>query len=736
MSLSKIRNSYNKFNIKYVSVNILIEDDNKKILPVASWKNLKTISLCNDAFNKKSSGLAIITGKISNITVLDFDSSSSFEEVKDLIPDNSPIVNTKKGKHVYFSYCDKLKNNSNKFNIKDIDCRNDGGIIIGPLSQYKDKSFQYTFDKFDGDVSKNFELFNKLPEIPKNLLDLLIKDKIKKDIKPMKYNINVMNKTTSDRLLYIEDLLNDMPTECFEGYENWRNIGWGIAHFCSKDIRALSLFRLFSMKIPEKYDEEACKKIWDSNDLDREDPITIKKVEKIKRQFKIKKMDTDRIDKDIIMEMIEEGMLDDVRQYINRHFVVINGQDKVLWVERVYENNKVVEYIIIKSSVDLIEKMPRNISIEITSGKYIPIMSYWNNWEYRKQFNKIVFKPGIVNKDELNLFTGFNFEKDCDFDVELDKINKIIFHCKEVICNGDEDVYEYMLDILAWILQNPSKRLGVAILCKSIQGVGKNLFFENFFGEKIIGRHAICVADPDQVVGKFNSNMEGKVYSVVNELKQEGNFQKNSSLLKSLITDKTNKIERKGIDAVNIENYNNFVFLTNNHNVLSVEPDDRRYLCLEASSKYKRRKNYFDELVDNMNDENAEHFYHFLMNRDVKDMRHRTIPTTTYKRELMMASTNSVIKFMNEFIKEEDIDVNDAPDEYIRYNKDELYSRYKNYTEDNGTPKFNKNNFNIHLMNDDKGVKMKIVIDNKRRYYEFNWLEVIEDMKDKNILFR
>ena len=176
--------------------------------------------------------------------------------------------------------------------------------------------------------------------------------------------------------------------------------------------------------------------------------------------------------------------------------------------------------------------------------------------------------------------------------------------------------------------------------------------------------------------------------------------------------------------------------MTNNHNVLSVEPDDRRYLCLEASSKYKRRKNYFDELVDNMNDENAEHFYHFLMNRDVKDMRHRTIPTTTYKRELMMASTNSVIKFMNEFIKEEDIDVNDAPDEYIRYNKDELYGRYKNYTEDNGTPKFNKNNFNIHLMNDDKGVKMKIVIDNKRRYYEFNWLEVIEDMKDKNILFR
>ena len=107
------------------------------------------------------------------------------------------------------------------------------------------------------------------------------------------------------------------------------------------------------------------------------------------------------------------------------------------------------------------------------------------------------------------------------------------------------------------------------------------ILIENFFGEKIIGRHAICVADPDQVVGKFNVSMEGKVYTVVNELKDQGNFQKNSSLLKSLITDKTHKIERKGIDAVIIDNFNNFVFLTNNHQVLNIEADDRRYLCFE-----------------------------------------------------------------------------------------------------------------------------------------------------------
>ena len=269
-----------------------------------------------------------------------------------------------------------------------------------------------------------------------------------------------------------------------------------------------------------------------------------------------------------------------------------------------------------------------------------------------------------------------------------------------------------------------------------VQGVGKNLFFENFFGEKIIGKHAICVADPDQVVGKFNSNMEGKIYSVVNELKQEGNFQKNSSLLKSLITDKTNKIERKGIDAVNIENFNFFVFLTNNHNVLSIEPDDRRYLCLEASSRFKKKSQYFEELVENMEDENAEHFFQFLIQRDICDLRRTKIPITDYKSELMMASTNGVIKFINEFIREEKIDIYNPADEEIRFDTNEIYNRYKQFTEDNGGSKYHKTNFNTHLMNKDKGVKMEILVEDDKRYYCFNYKELIEDMKEKNLLFR
>ena len=57
-------------------------------------------------------------------------------------------------------------------------------------------------------------------------------------------------------------------------------------------------------------------------------------------------------------------------------------------------------------------------------------------------------------------------------------------------------------------------------------------------GSLVIGKnHSICISDTDQVVGKFNSILERMIYTVVNELKADGDIIKMSNLLKSLITD-------------------------------------------------------------------------------------------------------------------------------------------------------------------------------------------------------
>ena len=90
-----------------------------------------------------------------------------------------------------------------------------------------------------------------------------------------------------------------------------------------------------------------------------------------------------------------------------------------------------------------------------------------------------------------------------------------------------------------------------------------------------------------------------------------------SNKMKALITDKTQKLEKKGVDAIQINNYCNYVLLTNNNNVIKVEEGDRRYLCLEASSCKKGDSTYYKNLAKDADDiKIGECFYHMLMKRD------------------------------------------------------------------------------------------------------------------------
>jgi hypothetical protein len=82
--------------------------------------------------------IAIITGKISGITVMDID-CNNLEEIKD-IPETY-TVKTNKGYHFYFKYTNEILTHSEKFSRANgnfgIDARNDGGIVFAPPTKYE-----------------------------------------------------------------------------------------------------------------------------------------------------------------------------------------------------------------------------------------------------------------------------------------------------------------------------------------------------------------------------------------------------------------------------------------------------------------------------------------------------------------------------------------------------------------------------------------------------------------------
>lgn len=147
----------------------LIEGEDGKFYKkpaISSWREYQKRFATEDeieSWDNKYNAIAVITGSISNLTVVDVDTSNKesvpFKEL------NSPITVKSAfsgGKHYYYKYCDDARTTS-KIADSPIDIRSDGGLIILPPSGLGKK--KYTFEK----NSPNF----LLDEVPEDVLSAL-----------------------------------------------------------------------------------------------------------------------------------------------------------------------------------------------------------------------------------------------------------------------------------------------------------------------------------------------------------------------------------------------------------------------------------------------------------------------------------------------------------------------------------------------------------------------------------
>ena len=86
--------------------------------------------------------------------------------------------------------------------------------------------------------------------------------------------------------------------------------------------------------------------------------------------------------------------------------------------------------------------------------------------------------------DIYNTFSGYEATKKEIIKNDI-KNSLIIKHIKN-LCNNDDNVYNYVIKFLARKLQQPHILTNTALIFKSNEGAGKDLFF-NWFGNNIMG---------------------------------------------------------------------------------------------------------------------------------------------------------------------------------------------------------------------------------------------------------
>ena len=119
-----------------------------------------------------------------------------------------------------------------------------------------------------------------------------------------------------------------------------------------------------------------------------------------------------------------------------------------------------------------------------------------------------------------------------------------------MICRDDDVKYNYVLGWMAYVMQNPLLKTGVALVFTSEDhGTGKNTFADVL--RRLNGPCGKTINSLKTIAGEFNATLIGAHLIVANELV---NFDYDSrraevEALKNIITEDEMCIVKKGIDA-------------------------------------------------------------------------------------------------------------------------------------------------------------------------------------------
>ena len=335
-------------------------------------------------------------------------------------------------------------------------------------------------------------------------------------------------------------------------------------------------------------------------------------------------------------------------------------------------------------------------------------------------------------QDVFSYFQGYDYKELDDYDEDI--ISKYLKHIHDNIANGNDELYNYILNWISYILQNPGEKTGTCLVITGEQGTGKNTFTDVICN--LMQRYSVRnLTDISHLVGKFNSVIENNKLIVCNELSSaDSNLRMNADSLKSIITEKVSTVEAKYMEPRMVENVVNLIILSNHFDPVKVENGDRRYVVCNTNETHKDDQDYFGAIIDTFTEEFYQNLFTYFMKRNLDGVNLRILPKTEAKAALIEANKSSIELFIQDFI----IDFTKG------FIVDDVYEYYVKWISKYGSDEDKKNaskpemGRKIIAFCDKKQKRIKgrgtknvyFLMDEKKKYFDLDKYRDDEDIED------
>jgi hypothetical protein len=330
--------------------------------------------------------------------------------------------------------------------------------------------------------------------------------------------------------------------------------------------------------------------------------------------------------------------------------------------------------------------------------KFVPVSLFgilcsMSNTNKLQWVDTVSFEPYFLEKvvdNKLNLFEGFDLLKKNRFmDYEFEQLKeyfentKVYTHISKYLCDGDEVLYNYLLDVIAHMIQKPNEKLDQCILICSEQGNFKDGLYQ--FVKNLLNtdeKYSIVYNNIDDFLKSFNREQEGKLFIAINEISEgsgDSTAFKRHNEIKGRITTQKIRVEKKGVDSYWVKDYSRVIAFSNHEKTMLVENSDRRFVFIKSNNEMCGNSRYFKPLFESIvNRDFLKKAFAYFSKRNIEHFDTHSGPDSKFKKEQKLSCLSSSIQFLKDLWTAFDID------DKFRIHTSDFYNLYKSYCNDYG----------------------------------------------------